>query len=375
MHTNTIEIFEGCTKILVPDMIIGSMPTNVIFFNPKASINRDFSIIAYSAFLKKFAGPKIFLDGLSGVGTRGLRVANEIKYIQKVIVNDININALKLNARSSILNNLDNYFVYNDDVCRFLSKHSKKHERGSIVDIDPFGSPAKYIDCGIRATMHGGILSVTATDLQVLHGIFKNACKRHYCGYPIKTKYSNEIAIRLILGCIHNVASRLNVKIVPLFVENDYHYYRTYVKIINKPDNEDRIGFILHCKACGNRDVVRINKQVCNICKSDVELAGPLWIDKLFDKEFVKYMLEEDFTYVNNKCNKILKKCFLESELPGTYFTTDEISSRLHVSPLKLDVIVDRLQQKKFLASPTSLNENGFRTNACMHDITHVFLY
>ena len=47
----------------------------------------------------------------------------------------------------------------------------------------------------------------TATDLQVLHGLFVNACKRKYYGIPIKTEYANEIAIRLILGCISIVAA------------------------------------------------------------------------------------------------------------------------------------------------------------------------
>jgi tRNA (guanine26-N2/guanine27-N2)-dimethyltransferase len=91
-----IEITEGKTKFLVP---FGSMndetpPKDPAFFNPKAKLNRDFSIIAYSAFLKNFQGPKIFLEGLCGVGARGLRVANELSSMEKVIVNDLNPKAL-----------------------------------------------------------------------------------------------------------------------------------------------------------------------------------------------------------------------------------------------------------------------------------------
>ena len=108
---------------------------------------------------------------------------------------------------------------------------------------------------------------------------------------PIKTKYSNEIAIRLILGCIYLVASRLNVTIEPIFVENNLHYYRVYVKIINKPDNNNQIGYVLHCKKCGNRE---INEQIqkCNNCANTTEIAGPLWISKLFDNEFVNCMFK-----------------------------------------------------------------------------------
>ena len=36
-----------------------------------------------------------------------------------------------------------------------------------------------------------------------------------------KTEYSNEIAIRLILGCLEYVAGRLEIQIIPQFVQHD----------------------------------------------------------------------------------------------------------------------------------------------------------
>ncbi|MGI0097634.1 MAG: tRNA (guanine-N1)-methyltransferase, partial [Nitrosopumilaceae archaeon] len=66
MQTNVkeiIEITEGATKILVPRGSVDEKvpPRDPAFFNPMAKLNRDFSIIAYSAFWKNFQGPKIFL--------------------------------------------------------------------------------------------------------------------------------------------------------------------------------------------------------------------------------------------------------------------------------------------------------------------------
>ena len=86
--------------------------------------------------------------------------------------------------------------------------------------------------------MHGGLLTLTATDLQVLNGLFNNACKRRYGGIPIKTHYSNEIALRLVLGCVRSITARLDIEMNPLFVESDMHYYRVYLKILNRPENE-----------------------------------------------------------------------------------------------------------------------------------------
>ena len=337
-------------------------------------MNRDFSIIAYSSFWKNFQFPKVFLDGLSGIGARSLRVANEIDDVDEVVANDINPKALELAKESSEINSLKNFEISENETCRFFSLHSRKNHRGSIVDIDPFGSPSKYIDCGVRATMHGGLLSVTATDLQVLHGLFNNAAKRRYYGVPIKTKFSNEIAIRLIIGCINLVSSRLDITIQPKFVDNDMHYYRVYLKILNKPEQEDKMGFVTYCRQCGMRKTVKSIVNECELCKGKIETAGPLWIGKIFDNDFVVTMKDEvkNLT-VNKKCDIILEKCYDESDLQPTYYTLDEIASRMKSAPVKLDSAIQKLQDSGFTASRTSLDPTGFRTNCQINDILKIF--
>jgi len=369
------EITEGQTKVLIPKKSITDKvpPKEPAFFNPKARLTRDFSIIAYGAFLKKFVGPKIFLDGLSGVGIRGLRVANELS-LDNVIINDLNPTALELAKHSAQLNNLKNIQYSEMEVCRFLSNHSTKGERGSIVDIDPFGSPSEFFDCGIRATMHGGILSTTATDLQVLNGLYQNACKRKYGGIPIRVEYGNEMAIRLILGCLRMVAGRIGVEIVPLYAESNMHYYRTYVRVLIRQDQKENIGYILHCKNCGQRKISLEQNNECELCKSKISVAGPLWIDKIFDKQFVEDMiLKVPELSVDKICEKTLQKCLLESQMPGTYFTLDEIASRMKLSPPKLEDAIKNLQKNGYVASPTSFCPTGFRTNANINQIISVF--
>lgn len=369
------EIIEGTTKIIVPkkSMTEKVPPKEPAFFNPRAKMNRDLSIIAYAAFLKNFEGPKIFLEGLAGLGARGLRVANEL-HVDNVVINDLNPTALKMAEHSAKTNNLENIEFSEKEVCRFLSNYSKKGERGSIVDIDPFGSPSAFFDCGVRATMHGGILSTTATDLQVLNGLFQNACKRKYGGIPIRVGYGNEIAIRLILGCLRAVTGRLGVTMIPFFVESDMHYYRTYVRILNRPDQKENLGFILHCKNCGNRTSSVEQNLKCELCQSENKIAGPLWIDGIFEKTFIENMIKEVPNFqVEKSCEKILQKCVLEAEMNPTYFTLDEISSRLKASPPKLEDAIFNLEKNGFKASPTSFNPTGFRTDANILQIMKVF--
>lgn len=367
-------ITEGKTQILVPRGALEQKvpPRDIAFFNPRAKLSRDFSIIAYSTFLKNFDGQKSFLDGLSGLGARGLRVANEIKDTE-VFVNDLNPSALELSKNSAELNGLHNYTISKSDICQFFNGFSKKGSRGAIVDIDPFGSPAKYIDCGLRATVHKGLLSISATDLQVLHGLFNDACKKKYHGTPVKTTYSNEISIRLVLGLSIAVAARLDVEATPIFVETNQHYYRVYLRILNKPDTRKNIGYIAHCRSCGNRHTTPDQIQNCTLCAHKVELAGPLWIGSLFEKDFVVQMLENIPDYSDKKCEKSLRKALLESEMPACYYTLDEIAQMLKSAPIPLEQIILRLQQNGFSASPTSFNPTGFRTDCKIDKIKELF--
>lgn len=369
------EITEGKTKLQVPKKSLTDTvpPKEPAFFNPKAKLNRDFSILAYGAFLKKFEGPKIFLEGLSGIGPRGLRVANELA-VEKVVINDLNPSALELAKFSANLNGLNNIEYSEKEICRFFSNYSKKGNRGSIVDMDPFGSPAQFFDCGLRATMHGGIFSCTATDLQVLNGLFPNACKRKYGGVPIRTEYGNEIAIRLILGCLRSVSGRLGLEIIPLYVESNMHYYRTYVRVYNRPDQNENLGYVTHCKNCGHRKLEKERIEICEICESQNNNGGPLWIDKIFDKEFVEQMiLKIPELNVDKKCEKSLRKCLSESQISGVYYTLDEIASKMKASPPKLENAITKLQSNGFIASPTSFSPTGFRTDANIKEIIKIF--
>lgn len=372
MEAELVEIIEGKTKLLVPKeaMVEKVPPREPAFFNPRARVSRDFSIIAYSAFLKNFKGPKVFLDSLAGIGARGIRVANEMGNIEKVVINDVNPDALKIANKIAQLNHVTKCEFSENEACRFLSLHSHREGRGAIVDIDPFGSPSRYLDCGIRATFHGGLLSATATDLTVLHGIFPDACKRKYYGLPLRTEYGNEIALRLIVGCMNLVAGRMDVMITPLFVQHSMHYYKVYTKLLIKTNTKDQMGYILHCDNCGNRKVLDEIVATCDLCNSKVKVGGPLWIGSLYDKEFVTSMISEEGNFqVDKSCKKTLDKCQQEINMPQVYFTLDEIAHRKHSAPLSLSKTIEKLRSSGYRASITSMHSSAFKTDAKINEI------
>ena len=49
---------------------------------------------------------------------------------------------------------------------------------------------------------------------------------------------------------------------------------------------------------------------------------------------------------VDKVCEKTISKCLAESEMPVTYFTVDEIASKMKSSPPKLENAILYLQEK-----------------------------
>jgi len=147
------------------------------------------------------------------------------------------------------------------------------------------------------------------------------------------------------------------------------HYYRVYAKILTKKDQDNNLGYISHCFHCGNR-VIGKETTDCIICKNKLHSAGPLWIGQLFDEKFVTDMIEEIPKFlVDDKCKKILEKCKLEAKMPVAYYTLDDIASKTKRPPLKMKNMIKRLQDAGFIASPTSLNPTGFRTDCSIDNM------
>jgi tRNA (guanine26-N2/guanine27-N2)-dimethyltransferase len=424
-----VPIIEGKTKILVPSVTLGSkIPTKKqpVFFNSAAKLNRDISIVAYNSYLssphfkiKKKKKNKnnsnidlVFADSLCGTGARGLRVAVEVPDISQVYLNDVNPLAIDVAKKAAIINSVFNKCRFSvNEVCKFLvdgitrSNGGEEQGRFAIVDLDPFGSPAMYVDCVTRSVVDGGLVSITATDTAVLCGKYPDVCLRKYHGHPLKNSYSNETALRLLTSLIALTSARLGISIYPLFAHANMHYLRIYAKVILSSGLANRvyenIGYLQHCHKCGNRGPSSECTQLksCELCGGRFLFAGPLWIGKVFDKEFVKTMMrmtttrssddddssneainnsKKNVVYLSDKCkesrennivNKLLSKCIQELDDIPYYFTSDEIASSLKSSPHSLDKIIDNLSNAGFRASKTSFNPTAFKTQAKINEI------
>ena len=378
---------EGKTLLLVPSFSLSENvpPKNPAFFNPNAKWNRDISILAYKIQASS-KNNRTFADSICGVGARGLRTAVEVPKIDTIYLNDLNPIAIDLAKESAKLNQVQDKCIFDtNDVCKFLNFQERDFRKFDIVDLDPFGSPSPYVDCVLRSVSNRGLISITATDTAVLCGVYPNVCYRKYYGFPLRTEYSNEIGIRILVSFIALNASRFDLSIVPYFCHSNLHYLRVYLKVIfgNLLANSisTKIGFLKHCQNCKHRKVEHLKEQnlVCEICGAKCNLAGPLWIDSLFDSEFVGAMLNElknneyysSSTNDYNKMLKVMQTCDNELAYPS-YFETDTIASMAKKSSVSLDRVVSTLSCNGFTVSKTIMNDKGFKTNASPKEIINL---
>ena len=362
-------IEEGGVSLVVPESVSPSkLPA---FFNPKGKFVRDVSIACYNAFGESKSG-LVFADSLAGIGVRGLRVAKQVASVSHVFLNDVNPSAISLAKKSASMNHVSDKCSFStSEVCSFLDTRVGG-ERFDIVDVDPFGTPSPFIDCAIRATKDGGMLSVAATDSAVLCGVYPSVAERKYLGRSLRTDYSHEVGLRLVIGLIAMTAMRLETGIYPLFSHHDMHYFRVYVlmKVGNSHsrENERKIGFIGHCFRCGHRTI--ISKDVtldtlenrfvgCPACANkSVKLGGPLWIGNI-----------QSINFVHN-CAKLSTLDIFSDELDiPLYYDLTGLSQDLHLRTPRINDVISRLQASGHLAGRTRLNPQAVRTDAPLSEL------
>lgn len=384
MNHDVSEIKEGKTSLLVPSSALSQSvpPKNPAFFNPNAKWNRDISMLVYKVYTSSSKN-KTLADSICGVGARGLRASVEVPQIETIYLNDLNPIAIEFAKESAKLNQVQDKCIFKtNEVCKFLNYEEREIRRFDIVDLDPFGSPSPYVDCVLRSVSNGGLISITATDTAVLCGVYPSVCYRKYYGFPIRSEYSNEIGVRLLVSFIALNATRFDLSVVPYFCHSNLHYLRVYLKIIFSSSLANtvssKIGFIKHCKKCKSRRVEKIMEQnlVCDLCGAKCIMAGPLWIDSIFDSGFVNSMFNELKNSENNtsprndhnRLQKMMQICTSELSIPA-YFETDSIASSAKKSSISLNKVISTLANNGFQSSKTTMNEKGFKTNASPKEI------
>ncbi len=380
----TTVIEEGKVAVLVPKISIlfkdfeTHAPSEApVFYNPRMEFSRDVAVAALQAY-QSIAGREITVcEPFTGCGIRGIRYAKEVDKAKSVTINDINTDAVKL-ARINVKKNLAESQVAtigNTDANTFLALHFAPGKRFDVIDIDPFGSPAPYIESAIMALRDGGLIALTATDMASLCGVYPQACLRKYGGKPLRTEYCHELSVRILLNSLAMAAARHEMGIHVLFSHSTDHYIRVYAQVKHGAKQADsairRVGYALHCFSCFHHEVslgiTSFLKKNCNECSKRLAVAGPLWVGELASKEFCVQMrrkLQNKKLRTKKKLTMLLNTILGELDAPPLYYVIDRICDRFNLRIPSTANITQELKKRGYKVALTHFNLKGIKTDA-----------
>uniref|UniRef100_A0A453AP02 tRNA (guanine(26)-N(2))-dimethyltransferase n=1 Tax=Aegilops tauschii subsp. strangulata TaxID=200361 RepID=A0A453AP02_AEGTS len=147
--------------------------------------------------------PKV-LEALAASGLRAIRYALEVDGIGEVIAldnNEVAIESCKRNIYHNGILASSKVVPHLADARIYMLTHPKEFD---VVDLDPYGSPAAFLDSAVQCVADGGILMCSATDMAVLAGGNAEVCFSKYGSYPVRGKYRHEMALRILLACMED---------------------------------------------------------------------------------------------------------------------------------------------------------------------------
>lgn len=338
--------------------------TEEVFYNRQMEFSRDISVLLGRIVLK--ANWRI-LDGLAASGARGLRMAKECGSGGRLFLNDRSHRAAALIRKNARANDIDDAVVYCRDLGALLSEESFDY-----IDIDPFGTPVRYVDAAIQSCRNEGILAVTATDTAPLSGTYPRTCARRYGAISARSPFSRETGLRILLGWIAREAAKHERGCEPILCFYADHYFRCHVRMRKGARRADRsleeLGFAFYDPKTLQRGIVPQRPS-----RTPDTLAGPLWVGSLHSPEVLTLMTSDESLGTRRRCEKAIELWRGEIGAPALYYRVDELAKHTKRHPPKLSHLVQRLQSSGAHSSRTDFDPKGFKTDMPIGELIELF--
>ncbi|KAJ1310418.1 hypothetical protein OPQ81_007152 [Rhizoctonia solani] len=355
----------------------------------------------------------VILEALSATGLRAIRYAHEIPLVKYVIANDISPAATEAMRRNVELNglgpastgesgpsktsakhDLGKVRVSEMDAIALLYHHRADQHRVEVIDLDPYGTAAPFIDGAVQSVADGGLLCVTCTDMAVLaSNNYPEKCFANYGGVPVKAEYSHEAALRLVLHTLATSAARYGRYITPLVSLSIDFYVRVFVQVrsapieVKKAFSQSATYYV--CSGCQSPHEQTLGRVVekpgtnnltykaqsgppigpeCDECGFKFHVAGPMWSGPIHDKTFVnevlKHVEENPGKYgTEQRMRGMLTVASEELDVPF-YFTPSRVSGFFHCNSPPLDSVASALLHKGFEVSRSHACAGSIKTTA-----------
>ncbi len=327
------------------------------FYNPGGNLARRLGVLGFIAS----STDEVFeAFGGSGVRTVMYGVFGKAK---KIWTNEGNRKTFCELRANVLINSLENVTLTNLDIFRLCLNLAKDGKKFKFLDVDPFGSPSKYLPYILLLAKPGSFLYITSTDLPTLVGNRRGDDWRLYGTYIPKIPLYPEIGIRALIYRVWSVASSLGMGIRVLFYLFERYAYRVFFQLLDKPNVKD-LGFAYYCKNCGNFGIEERIRGICEVCGKGLTYSGNTWIGKLKDEEFLKNMLEISRKMGWKDAEIYILELLDEPDIPLYYELSTLGLSRIP----KRDKIIKVLRDSGFIAGKTTFSSTGIKSNAPLKD-------
>lgn len=375
---------EGSAKILLK---------GGVFLNPAQVFNRDLTMLIASVYSQSIGSESLsILEPLAATGLRSIRYFKELpKPVSELVANDIDPDAVQQIRNNFNLNEVQGTVWQKDAIDAMHTYRS----HWDIVDLDPYGSVASFLDSAILSIKPGGLLCVTSTDMITLCGNNPDTCFYKYQSLPSKSKYCHEFALRILLYQLSATANKYQLCIVPLISISVDFYVRVFVKVISSAAQAklslSQSSLILQCSSCPNFEIQPLGREnskhwtnnywttpsVCPHCNSNFIIQGPIYSGRLHNKDFVTQVLslsQEREMKTSDKISGVLNSIIGEIDaLLGwnigflcKFFKVPAISQKIFRSALKsLGKEVSQSHSSPLI----------YKTNANAFEVFEIFKY
>lgn len=379
---------EGKVLVYIPDPAVARAPHGLepawlpVFYNPRMEFNRDLSVLALQVYIDGYAPrkPVIAVEPLAATGIRALRYALEVEGILRVYASDIDRMAYDIMGLNVALNNAwGRVQVYNWDANALMYYLKSRNVPVLAVDIDPYGSPAPFMDAAISLVGNGGILMVTATDTAVLEGSRRFKALRRYGVNIVKTPCSREVAIRSLLSYIARVAAGHDKWVKPLLSTYVDYYVRLVIQVFRSSRRaqdmlEGSLGYAYYYPELG---YTTMRDEGFKPESKRIKL-GPLWVGELQNTEFIEAMIDKlrgshSYLRTRERLQQLLvtlrEEAMVQDDL---YQRLDAITSTLKIPTPSKRRVVEELRSRGFKATLTHLHPVAIRTNATIEELINI---
>ncbi len=277
------------------------------------------------------------LEALAASGLRSVRYWKEIVGVKHITINDLELAAVERAKENLHHNGLDSVLLESNatrdhGICvnhgdathelymsrvpqqtiNLTTTQLKQQPMWDVIDLDPYGSAAPFLDGAVQAIESGGMLCVTCTDMAALGGSHPETAYGRYAALPIQSaRYLQELALRILLHTIAVSAARYGRTIRPVLSVGMAFYVRVFVEVHNDKrgvnDLSLNIGHVYQSTQCptfitlphgqmgGKKGTVyqstRLDPATCPQTGASFKVGGPMWLGPLHDRDVVQAAL------------------------------------------------------------------------------------